>query len=169
MWTRRVTLFGALAGLAAGLQAAHALLPSPAGDLVALLSSLPVAVGTLIFRERAPWLGAAAAALLALINPEAAVEFALTTGPLGLAVGYGVQAGRPVLSTVTLAGFTLAVGMVALALVTVDGWSVPGTDWWGLGPLAAASVYMAVNLLVVRVAVCLLASITRPERRSWWR
>lgn len=142
---RAVIWFWALAALAAVLQAAEIAVPGPGGQLLALTASLPAAVGALMFRDAAPWLGAAAVGMLAVAQPQAALEFALTTGPLGLVVGYGVAARRGTAATVARAGLALVAG--TLVLTAVAGRPVPGAGLGGLGDPGAAAVYMGLGML----------------------
>lgn len=157
---RAVIGFLALAGLAVGLQAAVIAWPGPAGQVTALLGSLPVAVAARLYPGLAPWFGAAVAGALAAVRPGAAVEFALITGPLGLVAGYGARDGRPAGATVARAGLTLAAGVLVLA--TVAARPAPAAGLAGLGPLGGAAVYLGCGLVCARAGQAVASALRRP-------
>ncbi|HZK57870.1 MAG TPA: hypothetical protein VFD17_06135 [Clostridia bacterium] len=78
-----ITLAGLLTAITVILHAAPVFLPV-IGLALSPLSSVPVIIGTLLFKDRILPMFLAATALLFLINVQEAIIFLLATGPLGL-------------------------------------------------------------------------------------
>lgn len=147
--TADVTLGGMMAGLAALMQAAPVYWPGP-GYLLAALGSLPMAVLALRSPRAAPLSALATILLLMMVHVEEAVVFSLTTGPLGLAIGYGRRAALPRLAATLLATGPLLAGMFGLThlvgLPPLGPWPVRNalveTTVYGLFAFAYSAVWV---------------------------
>lgn len=104
-------LLGLLGGLCAAMQLAPLYMPA-AGYLLAMASSLPVAVATTVTPRRCTWFFVATALVIGLVSREEMAVFITTTGPLGIMLG--LMADRPAWMAVPSAGIVLAGGMILL-------------------------------------------------------
>jgi hypothetical protein len=132
--TARTTAFlGLTAALAAVMQSAGMFIPV-VGPALAMLSSLPVALGTLVAPLGAPWMVVAAAAVLAVLRVTDAAVFLLTMGPVGLTAAWALDPARPAWQRVLLPSGVLVCGMLLLTFVIgfptfagiVQTWGVAG-------------------------------------------
>jgi hypothetical protein len=130
MRTRLLVYAGMLAGLAALLQTTPVWLGEPQGYLLAILACLPIAVAALVDPKAAAYALVTATLLCLLVKPQEAWVFAFTNGPLGLAVGIAVGAGRPYWMSAGVGGVVLGLGMALLTWGAGVAAMGPGTLAW---------------------------------------
>lgn len=149
----QVALLGLMAGLAAILQSAPAFVPG-VGLLLATLSSLPIAVGTLAAPDGAPAMVGAAIALLVILQPDEAFIFALTTAPLGIMTAVASLDDPPWWKGALLPGMALGSGMILMSYLI----GIPslGPVVHGLGPVWAPAIYYAFGYAYASLWVGLL-------------
>ncbi|MFZ5816266.1 MAG: hypothetical protein ACOY93_13370 [Bacillota bacterium] len=142
--TGALVLGGMMAAMAAALQLAPLYLPG-VGLLLAMLSSLPMAVQA--YRHPPSALlsyGAAVAVILSLSAQEAAI-FAFTSGPFGLAVGYCHRPGQPGWLPWLGAALPLSAGLLCLAYLV--GLPPLGPELGALSVPAQLGLYLGFALL----------------------
>lgn len=170
----RTVVLGLLAGLAAVLQLGPVYWPGP-GYLLAMAATLPAAVGTALHAPRAHQLYAAAAVLIGLVAVEEMFVFLLTTGPLGLMLGYLHE--RPAWQALPVAAGVLTAGMLALPyLAGIDAFgglgsalsrSVLAAGYFGFSMLYAALWRTLFTRVWTRIGPLVQYSRQQEVQRSW--
>ncbi|NLK07510.1 MAG: hypothetical protein GX316_02285 [Firmicutes bacterium] len=160
---RGLAVASLLAASAAILQAAPVYLPG-VGMALSPLSSIPIIVGTLLFREMALPMFLTSGALLFIASLEEAVIFLLATGPLGVSVAFFAASDMPlwqrllfpaVLLTSGIALLTFSVGLPGLQSI-VSHISVSAFVGIFLFSLAYTSLFLGIaHMLQKRTALYL--------------
>ncbi|WHH60164.1 hypothetical protein [Petroclostridium sp. X23] len=89
-YSKRTASLGIMTALAVIFQESPVFLPV-AGLMLSPLSSLPIAIGTLLYLEDAILMFLGTAALVSAIHIEEAIIFIFTTGPIGLTLSLVVM------------------------------------------------------------------------------
>lgn len=135
---------GMMAALAAALQLGPIYLPI-VGVLLAMVSSLPMAIQALRDPRWAPLSAGVAAVVMFTIAPQEATIFAFTSGPLGLAVGYAIRLGLRRWQAIPMVGAVLLAGILLLAYLIGLPPLGPGLATWSLS--AQLGAYASFSLI----------------------
>ncbi|MGE4283883.1 MAG: hypothetical protein AB7G87_09205 [Clostridia bacterium] len=113
------------------------------GILLSPFATLPIALAAIISVYSGIAALFASAFILLLINPQEAVIFLLTTGPLGLALGANYVKG--IIQSVFISGVTLLIGINILTHIV--GIAVFGDMTPNSAPILTASIFILFSLL----------------------
>lgn len=153
---RRVAYLGLMTAVSALLQGAPIYWPA-VGQGLAVLTSLPVALGVLAFPVGAVPMVVATAGVLMLVHVKQAVIFVFTTAPVGLTVAWAVIVERPLWQRLLLPGIALGSGMLLMAYATGIAPFGPGThDRLGS---SAVAIYVLFSVVYGALWVALLSRV----------
>lgn len=165
----RTLLFASItAGLAVLLQTAPVWLGQPAGLVLAILASLPVALSAAVEPRTAALALPVASVLCALFQPEEGWVFGLTNGPFGIALGVAARRGYTGWKGPLLPALTLFGGMALLTWGV--GFAALGLELLALGLPMALGCYALFALLwsaLFTPTARLLVRRTRPAMERW--
>lgn len=114
--SKRVAILGGMAALSAMFQVAPVFLPV-AGLLLSPFSSLPIAIGTLLYAKGALPMFLASAGIISIIYVEEGIIFLLATGPLGLASSLVVISNKPKWKKILIPSLILTSGILILIFI----------------------------------------------------
>jgi hypothetical protein len=149
---RRVALLGLLTALAAAMQAAGVFLPM-VGPVLAMLSSLPVALGTLLAPQDVPWMVLATGVVLLVIHVPDAIVFMLTMGPTGLTAAWALNCQRTTWQRILVPAVVLSGGMLVITfIIGLPTFAGVVQQWGTVGAIAIFAVFgLLYSVLWIRV------------------
>jgi hypothetical protein len=113
---RRVSILGGMAALAILFQVSPVFFPV-AGLLLSPFSSLPIAIGTLLFPQGALGMFLAASGIISIIYWQEGAVFLFATGPLGIASALAVMSRGHKWMRILISGLILTCGILILTFV----------------------------------------------------